>query len=140
MQIQIVYQRHAKIKVKVLKNYGVDESLAKTESKFLETQHILPKSTFGKFFKSLTSDECAQIENQVVDFAKDSTIQTMIYEVEEQLEGIMIDLLNLKTNPGKNMTDFLRLYDSEKKMFNGIFFKKGYAPLFSGALINNSLF
>jgi len=31
----------------------------------------------------------------------------MTYEVEDQLEGIMLDLLNLKRNPGQNMQQLL---------------------------------
>jgi len=31
----------------------------------------------------------------------------MTYEVEDQLEGIMLDLLNLKRNPGQNMQQFI---------------------------------
>lgn len=41
----------------------------------------------------------------------------MIYEVEEQLEGIMLDLLNMSQNPGTNMKEFLRLYKPADKKF-----------------------
>ena len=51
----------------------------------------------------------------------------MMYEVEDQLEGIMLDLLNLKRNPGQNMQQFIASYSHEQRKVGDIQLK-GAAP------------
>ena len=47
----------------------------------------------------------------------------MLYEVEEQLEGIMLDLLNLRNYPGQNMREFITLCKPADKKFGDILLK-----------------
>jgi hypothetical protein len=44
----------------------------------------------------------------------------MMYQVEDQLEGIMLDLLNLKRNPGQNEQQFIASYSHEQRKVGDI--------------------
>ena len=53
----------------------------------------------------------------------------MMYQVEDQLEGIMLDLLNLKRNPGQNEQQFIASYSHEQRKVGDIQLKVAAPPL-----------
>lgn len=52
-----------------------------------------------------------------------------MYEAEDQFEGIMLDLLNLKRNPGQNMQQFIASYSHEQREVGDIQLKSAAPPL-----------
>lgn len=53
----------------------------------------------------------------------------MIYEVKDQLEGILLDLLNLKRNPGQNMQQCIAWYSLEHRKVGDIQLRVAALPL-----------
>ena len=53
----------------------------------------------------------------------------MMYQVEDQLEGIMLDLLNLKRNPGQNEQQFIASYSHEQRKVGDTQLKVAAPPL-----------
>jgi hypothetical protein len=47
----------------------------------------------------------------------------MIFEVQDQLEGLVLDVMSLKTTPGKHMMKFVQKLNVQDRMFGDISLK-----------------